>query len=162
MACKAAVTLALIGVASCNNATEPSVLEAYLAGQAVGLEITTSVTPTTINIGGQGTMTIKLHNPKTTTVRITFTSGCQVLPYISAGQNQLVYPSGGGWGCPAVMTTLTLAPGTDYIRTTTILGGAPAVGTFQGAALSSGRYVAFAEIADGMGRSNSVKFDVVK
>jgi hypothetical protein len=148
---------------SCGEAsTEPSIPEAYLAGGATGLLFTVDLSQTTIAIGQQSTMTIHLKNPKPTSVRINFTSGCQVLPYISAGKGSLVYPSGGGWGCPAVLSSLQIAANSEFTRTVTILGGAPSQGYFAGAALSPGIYIAYAEIADNQGRSNSVRFEVVK
>ena len=153
--------LALLG--SCGQAsTEPSVPEAYLAGGAVGLQFTVDLNVTRIAIGQQATMTIHLKNPKSTSVRLNFTTGCQVLPYISAGKASLVYPSGGGWGCPTVLSSLQIAAGSEYTRTVAILGGAPSQSYFTGAALSPGIYIAYAEIGDSQGRSNSVRFEVAK
>jgi hypothetical protein len=149
-------------LASCHSTTEPKLPDAFLTGSATGLLFTVDVVPTTIRIGQSATMTIHLKNPKTALVRLNFNTGCQVLPYISAGQESLVYPPGGGWACTAATSVLQIPAGGEYTRGVTILGGAPTQPPFAGAALSAGTYVAYAELADGLGRSSSVKFSVVK
>lgn len=153
---------AIAFVAACNDITDPVALPPYLRGGAAGLEFSTEISKTAIRLGDTATVTIRLRNPQTQQVRLSFSSGCSVLPYISAGDKQIVYPSGGGWACTAMLSSLTIAAGGEYVVKLPVRGGAPTQSFYNGAALSPGRYLAYAEINDDLGRSNAVPFSVVK
>src|SRR5512143_663495 len=61
---------------------------------------------TTIDVGDTTTVRFQLSNTGGDTVRLTFSSGCQVLPYVADADHQVVYPGGGGWACLTVITHL--------------------------------------------------------
>lgn len=53
----------------------------------------------------------RLANHNEHSVRLDFSSGCQLLPYVESADAKTVYPHGGGWVCTAALTSLELAPG---------------------------------------------------
>ena len=160
----ALLVAAAMTLGSCAVATEPKIPEAFLTGAAAaaGLQFSVDVTPKTIHMGDTAVMVIHLLNPRLTTARITFSTGCEVLPYISAGQSTLVYPPASGWTCTQAQTVLQISGTSEFRRVVTIRGGPPAQTPFSGAALTPGTFVAYAELGDDMGRSNAVVFSVTK
>jgi hypothetical protein len=73
----------------------------------------------------------------------TFPGGCQILPYIRSGST-VIYPSGGGWACPAIIAMATLHPGesiTSDVRVRAAASAAPPV-----VPLARGDYAASATV----------------
>jgi hypothetical protein len=76
---------------------------------------------------------------------LTFSNTCQVLPYITTRRSdEVVYPSGGAWGCYDALTSLTLAPGAERVTSVLVRGGAQA--TYPAVPLLPGQYFAYARL----------------
>jgi hypothetical protein len=70
-----------------------------------------------------------------------FSSSCQILPYVATEPGgEVVYPSGGHWGCLAVITQFTLGPGAEKRQTLLIRGGTMSGDTSPAVALDRGHY----------------------
>jgi hypothetical protein len=153
---------AIAFVVSCNGITDPVAQPAFLTGAAAGLEFTTTISNSVIALGDTAIITHRLHNPQTRAVTLSFKVGCSVLPYVSAGNKQVVYPAGGGWVCTPLATSLTIPAWGEVVLKVPVRGGAPKQPFYYYAALGPGRFIAYAELAEQQGRSNSVEFSVVK
>jgi hypothetical protein len=116
---------------------------------------------TTIDVGDTTTIRFRLSNTGGDTVRLTFSSGCQVLPYVTDADHQVVYPGGGGWACITVITHLELAPGAQKIVPLVIHGGSPADPGYANVPLDPGEYWMYATLEQpGHPRSESLRFTV--
>jgi hypothetical protein len=105
------------------------------------------ITQSTIARGDSATITFRLENTTTSSIVLNFNSGCTVLAYITDRQSgQVVYPSGGGWGCTAVLTSLELPPGST--RTVDVVVRAADTAAPTLVALEPGRYDAYATLED--------------
>jgi hypothetical protein len=78
---------------------------------ALGLTLTLSVTHSAIRGGEPDTITVALANTTNQVVSLHFSSGCQLLPYITNSRGSIVLPAGGAWGCTANISQLDLAAG---------------------------------------------------
>ncbi len=76
-----------------------------------GLVLAVTASASSITPGDTVRLVAHLANHNDHPVRLDFSSGCQVLPYVESGGGKIVYPYGGGWLCTAALTSLTLAPG---------------------------------------------------
>jgi intracellular proteinase inhibitor BsuPI len=119
------------------------------------------ISQSTIARGDTATITFRLENITTTTVVLNFTSGCNILPYINDRQSgQVVYPSGGGWGCTAALTSFELPAGGT--KTVDVVVRATDTTSSGSVALKPGRYDAYATLEDtnyGL-RSATISFTV--
>ncbi|HEV2148450.1 MAG TPA: BsuPI-related putative proteinase inhibitor [Longimicrobiaceae bacterium] len=102
-----AVPLLLALAAAC---ADPSAA-AYRSVARDGLVLTLSASPAAVTPGDTVRLVARLANHNAHPVRLDFSSGCQVLPYVLGPGGKTVYPYGGGWGCFAALTHLELAPG---------------------------------------------------
>ena len=101
----------------------------------------------TIAVGDTTSFVFGVRNVGARTVRLTFGSGCQVLPYVTAEPaDQVVFPGGGGWFCTDVITELVLPPGASHTGAVVLRGGSEA--TSAEVPLPPGEYRAFATLAD--------------
>jgi len=73
--------------------------------------------------GMTATLRATLTNEGPETVTLQFSSTCQIVPLIRNSTGAIVAPDGGGWGCGAAMTALTLTPGESVVRAWTWDGG---------------------------------------
>jgi hypothetical protein len=76
-----------------------------------GLVLAVTASSASITPGDTVRLVAHLANRNDFPVRLGFSSGCQVLPYVEGPDGTVVYPYGGGWACTAVLTALELAPG---------------------------------------------------
>ena len=79
----------------------------------------------------------RLRNVSRESVTLSFPDSCQVVPYITTARvDDVVYPSGGAWGCLTVITQLVLSPGAEHVTEVLVRGGAqpmnPAVPLVRG------------------------------
>lgn len=89
----------------------------------------------------------RLLNTSARSVTLNFGSGCQVLPYIRvADSDQVVYPTGGNWGCTQALTQLTIPANGAHVVRVSLRGGAPQQAILTGIPIAAGRYVAMAEV----------------
>ena len=106
-----------------------------------------AISQSTIARGDTATMTFRLENITTTNVVLNFTSGCNILPYINdRPSGQVVYPSGGGWGCTAALTSLELRAG--GAKTVDVVVRAADAASSGSVALKPGQYDAYATLED--------------
>ena len=116
---------------------------------------------TTIDVGDTTTVRFQLSNTGSETVRLTFSSGCQVLPYVTDAAHQVVYPGGGGWFCTTVITHLELAPGAQQVVPLVFHGGSPAAPGYANVPLDPGQYWMYATLEQpDHPRSESLLFTV--
>ncbi len=95
-------SLLLIGVA-CGG--DPSGLD-----REMGLVLQTSVSSPSIEQGQIDTITVTLRNTTSSSVSLTFSSGCQIRVFVTDAFGRIVVPPGGSWACTQAITGRTLAP----------------------------------------------------
>jgi hypothetical protein len=141
--------------AACDSPADPSDESVQLVTQ-----ISRNVIPPT----GTATLTFRLENVSDKPITLHFSSGCQILPYIATrSDSRIVYPSGGGWACTAIVSELMLKPGEIKTQDVIVQGATstslPAPGNVP---LAAGDYSAYARV-EAMGvevQSASVPFIV--
>ena len=150
------VATAVVLLAACNQNGSPT---APFLDKSVTGDFTASISKSSIVAGDTATLHFALKNTGTDTLRMQFTSGCPILPYVQKAPNgSIVYPEGGNWSCAAGTFELVLAPGAQHEVTVLVHAGTPAPANFSGAALPSGSYGAYALLTNGKGRTNTVAF----
>jgi hypothetical protein len=107
------------------------------------LHLSAAITPTTIDPDGDATITFTLENRGSGDLNLTFPGGCKILPYIRAG-NVVVYPTGGGWVCPAIIAMATLHAGESIKSEVHVRAAARAEAPVV--PLAHGDYTAFATV----------------
>ncbi len=125
------------------------------------LRLEASIGRARIQLGDTTSLVFRLRNVSHESLTLNFSDSCQILPYITAGAgDQVVYPSGGAWGCYLALTRFTLAPGAERVVSVLVRGGAQA--TDPGFPLQAGQYQAYAQLEhpDFPVRSASVSFRV--
>ena len=115
-----------------------------LGPHSVPLRLEGSIGKSTLRLGDTTSVVFRLRNVGQDTLALNFGSSCHVLPYISTPSGEVVYPDGGWWGCLAVLTSLTLAPGAE--RVTSVLIRAGADGTHSEVPLPPGQYQVYARL----------------
>jgi hypothetical protein len=86
-----------------------------------------------------------LRNTGRDTLRLTFPSGCTVMPYVTTPDTLAVaYPGGGSWSCTMALTGMTLVPGGVETRELVVAAGGDARG--DRAVLAPGNYLMFARL----------------
>ncbi len=104
---------------------------------------------------------LKLRNTGTTPVSLTFPSSCQVMPYVvERSTGRIVGPSGGGWVCATVMTSLTVGAGETHTETAHVKTGTDTLSPFI--VVPAGDYAIYARLEDTMFKlqSESLPFSV--
>lgn len=135
--------------------------ESLLRSPLDSLRLDVIAARTTIAVGDTTTVRFRLSNAGGDTVRLTFSSGCQVLPYVTDTDQLVVYPEGGGWACITVITHLELAPGAQRVIPLVIHGGSPAAPGFANLPLEPGQYWMYATLEQpDHPRSESLLFTV--
>ena len=128
-----------------------------------GLSLQATISSPTIPIGQFGRLTYRLQNLTSRSVSLTFSSGCQVLPFIEDVGDGVVYPPGGAYGCFAVITTITLPPFGEKVITQVVRGDTPSNAT-PGAVLPPGSYRGYAVLQSNSRqlelRSAAVAFEI--
>ena len=113
-----------------------------------GLRLEVLAARTTIDIGDTLSVAVRLQNSGSVPIHLTFSSSCQVLPYIEAAlTGRVLYPAGGTWVCATVITNLVLAPGAEQTRTLLIRGANAVTEPGPGLPLAPGSYVLYARLA---------------
>ena len=110
---------------------------------APDVRLLAQISPSTIAAGETATITFRLENVTTNDVELTFSSSCQISPYISL-RGAVTYPSGGGWVCAAVITKLALPAGGSVTREVFVRAADAA--EYPVVALAPGEYVAYAKL----------------
>jgi hypothetical protein len=111
------------------------------------LRLDASVNQLRLRIGDTSTVTFRLTNTGADTIRLSFGSSCQILPYVAAEpRGVIVHPAGGAWGCLTVITNLTLAPGAQKSVPLALRGGPSNPSNFREVPLPTGEYVAYARL----------------
>ena len=106
------------------------------------LQLSVAVGKSAIEVGDSTWVTIRLRNGGVKPITIT-TGGCFILPYIARETTgEVVYPRGGGWGCLAVMRSITLGPGQSETEQYKVRGGE----TAPRPSLGPGEYVLYATL----------------
>lgn len=108
-----------------------------------GLRLEVTISQAAISVGDSATVTMRLHNDNATDELIDFSSGCQILPYIETASGAMRYPSGGGWGCTAALTSLSV-PARGSVTQAYVVRGATVTDDRNGASLVPGQYRAYA------------------
>ena len=86
------------------------------------LALVAQISSVSIQPGGAAVGTFTLANVSTRAVIVGFPSSCHVLPYVRERHtHSLVHPSGAGYGCATVVTTLNLEPGQSVVQTVQIV-----------------------------------------
>ncbi|HEX5631705.1 MAG TPA: BsuPI-related putative proteinase inhibitor [Gemmatimonadales bacterium] len=99
----------------------------------------------TLAMGESMTVRFNLRNTGADTVRLTFPSGCTVLPFVTTSDTlDIHYPQGGGWACTMALTEMTLVPGGVETREMEVTAGGAAGG--DRAVLGPGNYLVFARL----------------
>ena len=129
----ALLTGALVGCDDTPSAPSP----------APAVRLLAQISRSTIAAGENATITFRLENVTTNDVELTFSSSCQISPYISQ-RGTVRYPSGGGWGCLAIPTTLALPAGGSVTRE--VLVRAADAAEYPVVALAPGEYLAYAKL----------------
>ena len=112
------------------------------------LRLSASSTRAVVTAADPATLTFRLENTGSAAIRLTFSSSCQLMPYIAEiGTGEIVYPGGGGWVCLTVMTELTLPPGGAETKTVQVRAAGTS-GSGLAAVLSPGVYRAYAQLED--------------
>jgi hypothetical protein len=132
--------------------------EPFMSGPAAGLQFSASMSKPVIRIGDTATIAFELRNVTSQSAILRFSSTCQILPYIR--DSEAIPHPGGGWGCRAAITSLTLGPGEGHILHVIVHGGVTGGTTPRFVELNPSEYHAYAELGDGLGRSPSVSFRV--
>src|SRR5436309_3420817 len=110
-----------------------------------GLQLEASIGRSTISFGDTTSIVFRLRNLSKDTITLSFQDSCQVLPYITTPRaDEVVYPSGGAWGCLTVVTSLVLAPGAERVTAVLVRGAAQA--SYPAIALQPGEYRAYARL----------------
>ena len=132
------VLAALAAVIACGSSpTSPD--------QAGPVRLTAQVNRTDITSGGTAVVSFRLENVTANPITLNFPSSCQVQPFIARRPaNDVIYPSGGGWVCAQVVTSLTLAPHSVTVTELNVGAGAAA---FDLVSLAPGEYSFFARVA---------------
>lgn len=97
-----AAGLVLLGTACDGDVSGPD--------RSAGLELSATVSSPTLVAGQPDTITVALENTTPVVVTLHFDDGCQILPFITDADGEIVLPSGGGWGCTAALSARSLAP----------------------------------------------------
>lgn len=146
-------------LSGCKPITEASVV---LDGPAQGLVFTAATSKSAISIGETAILTFTLRNPTKRSVTLQFNSSCQVMPHVAKSGGAVVYPESGGYGCYQALTSLTLEPGADVVKTLVVFPSTVTGSTPEGIGLALGRYSAYAELHNGDGRTRSIEINVVR
>jgi hypothetical protein len=117
----AGLSLALAAVVGCGgSSTAPS--------PAGPLRLTVAPLQTLVGSPSSAQFSIRLENVSMQTVALDFPSSCQLMPYVfSRSTGRMVLPTGGGWGCATVITSLTLGAGESHVQTVTFMVPGPAI-----------------------------------
>lgn len=111
------------------------------------LRLVAIASQTTVPRGDTTIVTFHLQNVTEGDIRFTFSSSCQILPYITETRSGLVvYPSGGSWACATVITELLLRAGGSVQQEVTVRAADGTVA--PGVALPPGEYQAYARLDD--------------
>lgn len=113
------------------------------AGATLPLTLTASVSASALAPGQPDTITVTLTNTSAMAVTLHFASGCQILPYIADETGAVVLPSGDGWLCPAVLSTLSLGPRQQQHVQFVWTGGTELDSAVPSAALPRGTYFVY-------------------
>ena len=125
------------------------------------LRLDATIGRSAIALGDTTSIVFRLQNLSSDTIVLSFLNSCQVLPYITTPRaDQVVYPSGGAWGCYQVLTRLTLGPGAEHVTAVHVQGGAQA--TSPAIPLLPGEYRTYARLEhpDFPLRSATIAFQV--
>lgn len=136
-------TIALFLVATTTTGCRETPVEAVI--ESIRLEA--RIGRTTLLAGDTTSFVFSVQNVGAHTVRLTFSSTCQVVPYVAASlTEEVVYPHGGNWYCATVVTELVLPPGATRTRSVVLRGGS--VAAYPEVSLPPGEYRAFAALAE--------------
>ena len=121
-----------------------------LGPQHGALRLDVTVARSVIGVGDTTSAVVTLRNLSAHFITVTFSSSCQILPYISAQPGDtIVYPRGGEWVCLTVITELVLAPRAERREVLLIRGGTATEGGSHAIALERGQYLIHATLASG-------------
>ena len=131
-----------LALASCSPApTEPG-------SNAGPLRLEATIGRASLAVGDTTDLVFQLVNTSARAVTLNFGSSCQVLPYIRVAEtDEVVHPTGGSWGCFAVLTQLTIPANAAHVVRVSLRGGAPQPAIYAGTPIAVGRDVAAAEAA---------------
>ena len=134
---RAVVPAALVFAIACGSTpTAPD--------QTGPLRLTAQINRSEISSGGTAVVSFRLENVSSRPITLGFPSSCQVQPFIARRpSNEVIYPSGGGWVCLTVITSLTLAPHSVTVQELNVIAGA---GAYDLVALVPGEYSFFARV----------------
>lgn len=135
----AAATLLYLTTAACSRfPTSPAI-----PAEAGGLRLEAAISSQTVRIGEEETLTFRLRNITQGTIKLDFSSGCQITPFIETAAGADAYP-GGGYGCTLALTTLTIPPGGEELTSMRVYGGERQQAIYTGHPLPKGSYRAYA------------------
>ena len=130
------------------------------------LSLTGQISPAAIQPRGAAVVTFTLTNVSTRAVTVAFPSSCHVLPYVRERLTQrLVHPSGGGYGCATIVSSVTLEPGHSILQTVQIVSTGRGVTSALASIvdLLPGDYTVYAEAAGSVdGRPVSLRSDALQ
>jgi len=113
--------------------------------QSGPLRLDAAVGRSSLGFGDTTSLVFRLRNVGNDSLVLAFSNTCQILPYITTRRSdEVVYPSGGAWGCYDALTSLTLAPGAEKVISVLVRGGAQAA--YPAVSLLPGQYVAYARL----------------
>lgn len=113
LSCRSALVALSIGTLGCHDAFAPT------SSTEVGpnlVRLTVSASASDVPRGLPTTIRATVANDGSESVTLHFRDSCQINPYVRNAAGEIVLPAGGGWGCAAMLTDLTLPPGKSVTR----------------------------------------------
>jgi hypothetical protein len=139
----------LVVIGGCRDATSP-ISSTQVGANQVRLSVSASASEVTRGLPVN--LHIALVNEGTRTVTLHFGDSCQIKTYIRNAAGDVVLPSGGGWACLTVLTSMTLGPLESVSRDYVWTGSTDFASEMPLRPLPAGRYVFSAEVPAGEAR----------
>lgn len=145
----------LLAIASCTDPVSSTMIGDNL------VRLTTSASAREFVGGSPVTLRIILTNEGDDAVTLHFRSTCQLLPFIRDSRGENVIPSGGGWGCGAAITQLSLDPGESVTREYVWTGSTAFQSEMPLVPMPPGRYYFTAEVPADEGELRSAPIELI-
>lgn len=109
------------------------------------LVIRATASRSSISVGETDTLTFRLLNTGADVLTLTYSGGCQFLPYVQDAVGNVVFPPGAVWVCVAQASTITLPPYGEESIVLRVRGGLVPDYSIE-PVLPPGRYRGYAEL----------------
>lgn len=128
--------------------------------RGTGLQMSASVSRTSIQVGEETELTVTLANPTGAPITLHFASPCYILPYVRNLAGMIVMPGGGGWTCvQSIGGELTIGSGATKTFTFGWSGGSDLASEMpQAGSLPAGDYYFYVTMTADEGTYNTPRF----